>query len=70
MTVAMALDGEYEPPGGALGKAFDAAVGRRISTAGVKNLLLTFKREIEGAYREEVERVAGSGSPNYPPSYE
>ena len=35
----IALDGEYEPPGGAAGQAFDAALGRAIANSTGRDLL-------------------------------
>jgi hypothetical protein len=66
----LALDGNYEPPGGIIGKAFDAVVGRRIAAAGVRALLETIKADLEDAYREEQEHAAQAPRPNYLPTYE
>jgi hypothetical protein len=66
----LALDGNYEPPGGIVGKAFDAVVGRRIAAAGVRALLERIKLDIEADYREEQERAAQAARPSYLPTYE
>ncbi len=41
------LSGEYQPPFGALGEAFDAVIGKRISEATAKMLLETLQQELE-----------------------
>jgi hypothetical protein len=66
----LALDGDYEPPGGIVGKAFDAVVGRRIAAAGVRALLEAMKLDVEADYRDEQERAAQAVRPNYLPTYE
>jgi hypothetical protein len=66
----LALDGAYEPPGGIVGKAFDAVVGRRIAAAAVRALLETIKAGLESDYRDEQERAAQAARPNYLPTYE
>lgn len=43
------LNGEYRPPGGILGAAFDAVLGRRIAGESARDLLATFKNAFEGA---------------------
>jgi hypothetical protein len=43
------LDGTYEPPFGALGAAFDAAVGHRIAGATATELLAQMKRILSTA---------------------
>lgn len=63
----MQLRGSYEPPGGLLGKAFDAAVGQRIAERSIETFLQTMKREIEGAYSDD---ILHADPPKYPPSYE
>jgi hypothetical protein len=67
---SIVLDGTYEPPGGVVGKAFDAVVGHRIAAAAVRALLEALKRELEAAYRDERERAANAARPNYLPTYE
>jgi hypothetical protein len=66
----LVLDGTYEPPGGIVGKAFDAVVGRRIAAAAVRALLETLKTGLEADYRAEQERTAQAARPNYLPTYE
>ena len=66
----LALDGNYEPPGGIVGKAFDAVVGHRIAAAGVRALLEAIKANLEADYRDEQERAAQAIRPNYLPTYE
>ncbi|HYK53447.1 MAG TPA: hypothetical protein VEV38_07950 [Candidatus Eremiobacteraceae bacterium] len=46
----LVLDGDYEPPLGALGKLFDAAIGRRIAEATGDELLKTIAEQIELAW--------------------
>ena len=46
-TSSLLLEGEYEPPLGAVGKAFDAAIGRRIALATAHELLHALRRKIE-----------------------
>lgn len=41
------LAGEYVPPGGIVGAAFDAVIGHRIAEQSIENLLATFKSEFE-----------------------
>lgn len=45
------LQGEYRPPGGALGKAFDAVAGRKIASATGKALLETIGAAMAERYR-------------------
>ncbi|MGP6158948.1 MAG: SRPBCC family protein [Vulcanimicrobiaceae bacterium] len=66
----LALDGNYEPPGGVAGKAFDAIVGRRIAAAGVRALLEAMKVDLEAEYRDERERTAQATRPSYLTTYE
>ncbi len=49
------LRGEYKPPGGMLGEAFDRVVGGRIATLTARTLLLTIGSEFESRYRAEEE---------------
>jgi hypothetical protein len=46
-TSSLLLEGEYEPPLGTIGKAFDAAIGRRIALATAHELLHALRRKIE-----------------------
>lgn len=46
----LTLKGTYEPPLGAVGKAFDAVLGRRIASATAMDLLTRIREEIEAAY--------------------
>ncbi len=58
---AIALRGEYEPPFGAAGKTFDAAMGRKIAGATARELLERIRDFIEHAYQEtEREKKAGA----------
>jgi len=43
----LAIIGQYHPPFGALGAAFDAAIGRRIAEVGVEQLLERLRTELE-----------------------
>lgn len=47
------LTGEYRPPGGALGQAFDYVLGSRIAAATSQSLLKQIAAEFEARYREE-----------------
>ena len=47
----LALDGEYAPPLGIAGAAFDLVAGRRIATATIRTLLEDMKRFIESDFR-------------------
>jgi hypothetical protein len=47
---SLLLEGTYEPPFGVAGKAFDAALGRRIATATALELLHALRREIEDSW--------------------
>jgi hypothetical protein len=47
---SLVLDGAYEPPLGASGAAFDAALGHRIAIATARNLLSEVRDGIEKAY--------------------
>ena len=47
---SLVLDGAYEPPMGASGAAFDAALGHRIAIATARNLLSEVRDGIEKAY--------------------
>lgn len=49
---AIALRGSYEPPLGAAGKAFDAAMGSQIAHATARELLERIRDFIETAYQE------------------
>ena len=52
------LDGDYEPPLGALGKVFDAVVGRRIAEATGDELLKTIAERIELDYMTEEPHIS------------
>lgn len=43
------LNGEYLPPGGIVGAAFDAVLGHQIAGESARDLLATFKHAFEGA---------------------
>lgn len=49
----LALRGEYKPPGGAFGEAFDYVLGSRIATLTAKSLLARLGGEFESRYRAE-----------------
>jgi hypothetical protein len=51
-TCALTLEGDYEPPFGALGEAFDAALGRRIAIATARKLLHELRGALETACLE------------------
>jgi hypothetical protein len=57
----LVLSGSYRPPYGFAGKAFDAALGRRIAVATVRELLDTLRNELEAAYHVEFERENAAG---------
>lgn len=53
------LSGEYQPPGGKLGEAFDAVIGKRIAEATSNVLLDQIRQDVEAdfaAMKEAVER--------------
>ena len=52
------LEGDYEPPLGALGKAFDAAVGRKVADATADELLKTICAKIELDYMTEEPHIS------------
>jgi hypothetical protein len=52
------LEGEYEPPLGAVGKVFDAAIGRRIAEATGDELLKTIADRIELDYATEEPHIS------------
>jgi hypothetical protein len=54
------LQGSYRPPGGAVGAAFDAAVGNRIARATAAALLDRIGGEIESRYRSDEESKAAT----------
>ena len=47
------LQGEYMPPAGAVGRAFDAAIGKRIAQETAQNLLLEIASGFESRYQAE-----------------
>lgn len=54
------LSGEYQPPLGVLGEAFDAVIGKRISEATAEMLLETLRQELEAdfsAVKETIEET-------------
>lgn len=57
---AIALRGTYEPPLGAAGKVFDAAVGRTIAHATARELLGRIRDYIESAYQETERKKSAS----------
>ena len=48
----LALEGDYEPPFGAAGKVFDAAVGRTIARVTARHLLDTLRDSLEKWQRD------------------
>jgi len=56
----LALDGEYTPPLGVPGAAFDAALGHRIAQATARDLLSRIGTTIESAYQGAEEVKAAS----------
>ena len=53
----LVLEGEYEPPLGLVGRAFDSAVGQKIAQSTVQALLEALRVEIEGAYRRDLNKA-------------
>jgi hypothetical protein len=51
------LSGEYVPPGGIAGLAFDALFGHRIAEESIRDLLETFKTKMETLYAEKVRHL-------------
>lgn len=54
------LKGSYEPPGGALGAAFDDVLGKRIATATAQALLERVGAELEVCYAQDEKSKAGA----------
>ena len=52
-TAILELEGEYEPPLGAAGRVFEAAVGHRIAANTGQALLETIGEQMEARYRAE-----------------
>ena len=52
------LEGDYEPPLGAVGKAFDAAIGRQIAASTADELLKTICEKIELDYMTEEPHIS------------
>jgi len=50
-TCLLELQGDYRPPGGAIGQAFDAVVGRKIASATARALLEEIAHRIVARYR-------------------
>lgn len=50
-TFALRLSGDYTPPGGLLGKGFDAVIGHRVAQATATDLLGEIKDAIESDFR-------------------
>jgi hypothetical protein len=58
----LVLDGSYAPPGGPLGRLFDAIAGRRIARATAEDVLRRVARALEERellWRKGIEGVAG-----------
>jgi hypothetical protein len=51
------LSGEYEPPLGLVGEAFDAVIGKRIAEATAKMLLDTLREELEADFSAVKETI-------------
>jgi len=49
----LTLSGEYVPPGGIPGAAFDALFGHHIAEQSIRDLLQTFKTDMERLYAEQ-----------------
>ena len=64
LTSQLTLSGEYGPPGGLAGAAFDAILGHRLASASLRALLATLKSAIETA-RQESAVVAATYLPTY-----
>lgn len=64
-TSRLTIVGKYGPPGGVVGAAFDAMLGRRMAVASLKALLETLKTAIEAARKETALAAA-----RYLPTYE
>lgn len=52
-TCVLELRGDYKPPGGVAGQAFDAMVGSRIASATARELLSSIGREIQSRYERQ-----------------
>jgi hypothetical protein len=65
LTSTLTVAGDYAPPGGVVGAAFDAVLGRRMATASLKALLATLKAAIETAHKTTAVTAA-----QYLPTYE
>lgn len=46
----LVLSGEYQPPGGKLGEAFDAVIGKRVAEATAQTLLERLKDDLESDF--------------------
>jgi hypothetical protein len=55
-TSILELKGEYVPPGGSLGRAFDRVLGKRIASATAQSLLTAIGQGFESRYREQEDR--------------
>jgi hypothetical protein len=56
------LKGEYLPPAGTVGRAFDAAVGKTMAHETANNILAAIGRDMESRYTaEEAAKNAGGG---------
>jgi hypothetical protein len=45
--IMLLIDGAYEPPGGLLGRAFDAIAGQRIARATARDFVTRIARDLE-----------------------
>lgn len=56
----LALSGEYQPPLGVVGEAFDAVIGKRIAEATAQTLLETIKEGLEADFAAVKETIEGT----------
>lgn len=57
LNTEIVLSGEYQPPLGAIGEAFDAVIGKRIAEATAKMLLETLREELEADFSAVKETI-------------
>jgi hypothetical protein len=60
--VSLRLDGQYEPPYGAAGKAFDLVAGRAIAIQTMRHFLNDLAADIEAEYAKECEQSRTSAT--------
>jgi hypothetical protein len=56
----LVLSGEYQPPLGLVGEAFDAVIGKRIAEATAQMLLETIKQNLEADFAAVKETIEGT----------